>query len=101
MEEPEFLLSFPCFIIESASGRDVVAVANRGVPCVAVFTDAQLAEGYDWQHHLHGNLRPFPDAEGLREYLEAIPASFTHVVIDPRGEQLGYRLSIGDLLDLI
>lgn len=101
MDEPEFSISFPCCIIESRDGRDVFTIEHDGVNCIALFTDAQLAEGYEWQHHLRGEPRAFEDADAIRDYLTALPGRFTHVVIDPRGDHHGYKMATIDLLNLL
>jgi hypothetical protein len=99
--DKEFLLTFPCFVLECADGT-TLGFERPGILGLAVFTDEHRATEYASRPlGLPLGLRPFADKDVFMDYLRSPRGQFDHVTIDPAPHKLAGFISVPQLFELL
>ena len=99
MEDAEFQVIYPCYVVESPNRSALSTVTVDGRTCVAFFTDEELASHYVTDKGGRGLLRSFTTPEELAVFLRSLDTrQFAEIAFDPVGVSRTFRISIEDLL---
>ena len=99
--DKEFLLQFPCFVLECADGT-TLGFERPGIIGLAVFTEERRATEYASRPlALPLRLRPFADKDVFMDYLRSPTGQFDHVTFDPAPHKLAGFMSVSQLFELL